>query len=125
MLYLGLEFNTMDMSVTLPQEKLEEVKTLVHNWAHKEVTNINELRTLLGKLFYVTQCCPPARLFSNRMLDTIRRCSSQGVIHLSAGFCKDLAWFHHFLPHTNGVFLIHEDDRQPGPLFVYACTSGC
>ena len=48
---MGLKLNAMDMSVTLPQQKLEDVMTLIHNWAHKEVANIHELRTLLSKLF--------------------------------------------------------------------------
>ena len=46
------------MSVTLPQEKLEEVLTLMHKWADKEVTNTHDLRTLLSKLFYVAMLTP-------------------------------------------------------------------
>ena len=45
--------------------------------------------------------------------------------HLSVEFRKGLAWFYHFLPLTNRVFLIHEDARQPVPHFMDACTSGC
>ena len=125
MIWLGLKFNSIGMSVTLLQEKIDEVMTLVHNWVCKEVANIHDLCVLLKNLFYMVQCCPSAWIFINRMLDTLMRCPLQGVIHLSVEFQKDSACFQCFLPQTNGVFLIHEDARQPVILIMDACTPGC
>ena len=98
---------------------------LTHKWAFKSTANIRELRSLLGKLLHVAQCCPPARLFSNRMLETLRAYPEQGRIALSPEFKMDVAWFSKYLPTTDRVFIIHEDDRVPVHLFVDACTSGC
>ena len=113
------------MTVTLPPDKLSEIMCLVDCWGHKSTANIYDLRSLLGKLLFVAQCCPQSCLFTNRMLETLQACPLQGVVHLSPEFKKDLAWFHQYLPCTNGVFLIHEESRTPIPLFVDACTSGC
>ena len=60
--------------MALPNDKLEEVFTLVVNWDHRATTNIHDLRTILGKLFYIAHCCPADRYFVNRMLDTLRQC---------------------------------------------------
>ena len=93
MVWLGVRSNTVDMTVTLPPEKLEEIMCLIQNWLHKETANIQELCTILGKLFYIAQYYPPAWLFTNQMLDTLQVCPVQGVIQLSVEFKKDLAWF--------------------------------
>ena len=116
------------MMATLPRDKSDEVMALVHNWLLKEVANIHELLIILGKLFYLAQYCSPARLCVNRMLDSLRRCPVQGVIHLSVEFRIDLAWFQCFLPQTDEVFLIHEVTREPVLLFVDAAAllaAGC
>ena len=80
MVWLGFRFDTVVMTVTLPPENLTEVMDLMSSWIHKVTANIQNLRSLLGKLLYVAQCCPPALLFTNRMLQTIRACPLQGHI---------------------------------------------
>ena len=72
----------------------------------------------------MSQVCPPARLSLNRMLDTLRQCPEQGSFTLSSEFCKDLAWFDRFLPTTDGMFLIHQNDRHLVHLYIDACMSG-
>ena len=98
---------------------------LVGMWLHGTTANIQDLRSLLGKPLFVAQCCPPAHLFTNRMLETLRACPLQGSTPMSPEFRKDLAWFQQYLPCTNGVYLIHEESRTPIPLYVDAWTSGC
>ena len=114
MVWLSLCFDTTSMTVSIPDDKLEEVTTLVGNWSHKEAANIHDLKAIPGKLFYVAQCCHPTKFFFNRMLKALRLCPSEGSVTLSPDFKKDLAWFRAFLPQTNGVFIIHED-RDQGP----------
>ena len=70
MVWLGFQFDTLAMTVTLPPDKLQEIMDLVDAWFHKTMANIHDLMSLLGKLFFLAQCCPPARLFTNRMLET-------------------------------------------------------
>ena len=123
--WLGFFFDTINMTVTLPPAKLAKIFSLTRQWALKTTANIRELRSRLGKLLHVAQCCPPARLFSNRMLEMLRACPDQASIALGPAFKKDVAWFNKFLPATDGVFMIHEDDRVPVQLFVDACASGC
>ena len=111
--------------MTVPQDKLAEIQLLVHHWSSKPMATLRDLRTLLGKLLYISQVCPPARLFLNRMLDTLRQCPEQSSVTLSPEFHMDLAWFDQFLPTTNSTFLIHQDDRHLVHLYINACMSGC
>ena len=78
MTFLGLRVNTISMTVTLPKEKMAESMQLVNNLNCKSHANIHELWAILRKLFYVAQCCPPARFFMNCMLNTLRACPLTG-----------------------------------------------
>ena len=89
------------------------------------MATLMDLCTLLGKLLYVSQVCPPARLFLYRMLDTLRQCPEKVSFTLSPEFRKDLAWFDRFLPTMHGTFIIHQDDRNLVQLYIDACMSGC
>ena len=84
MVWLEFHFDTLAMTVTLPLDKLREIMDLVATWYNKPTANIHDLRSLLGKLLFVAQCCPPARLFTNRMLETLHACPIQGSIPLSS-----------------------------------------
>ena len=68
------------MTITIPQEQMGEVDTLVHQWQKLASTTLCPLHSMLGKLFFffMTQCCPPARFFLNRMLETLRACPAVG-----------------------------------------------
>lgn len=57
--WLGLQFNTIAMTITIPEAKLTEICNILAAWRKKEVANIYELCTPIGKLFFMAQCCPP------------------------------------------------------------------
>ena len=80
MVWLWFRFDTVAMTVTLPSEKLAEIMDLLSSWLHKVTANIQDIISLLGKLLYVAQYCPPAHLFTYRMLETLRACPFQGII---------------------------------------------
>ena len=71
MMWLGFEFNNVVMTVTIPPNKLTDVMALVWQCSSKKLASIRELRTLVGKLVHIAQCCPPARFFVNLMLNTL------------------------------------------------------
>ena len=108
------------MTVSLLQDKLSEIQFMGHPWSLKPTATLKDLRTLLAKLLYISQVCPPACLFLNRMLDTLRQCPEKGSVTLSPEFRKDLAWFDWFLPTTGGTFIIHQDDKNPVQLYIDA-----
>ena len=83
MVWLGLQFDTVAMTVSLPQHKLVEIQLLVNYWSSKPKATLQNLCTGLGKLLYISQVCPTDHLFLNRMLDTLRQCPEQGSFTLS------------------------------------------
>ena len=90
MTWLFLQFNMVDMTVSFPQNKVEETLWLVEVWGAKHSVNIHQLRMLLWKLFHIAQCCTANRLFLICMLMTLRECATTSHIILSTKFQEDL-----------------------------------
>jgi hypothetical protein len=104
--WIGVIFNTINMTVTIPQEKIKEALQMIRDWLRKKTATRHMLQVLLGRLFHVSKCCTCARLFVNRMLSTLREAPGKGTCSLSPDFRKDLRWFAVFLPMYNGIYLI-------------------
>lgn len=121
--WIGIHFDTTAMEISIPLDKLAEILTLVKEWAARATATRTQLKSLLGKLHHVGQCCKPARLFVSRMLYTLRAAPARGKIALDSDFQKDINWFLIFLEAYNGIHLL----KQPATIEVEvdACLTGC
>jgi hypothetical protein len=104
--WIGVNFDSMDMTMRIPSKVIDETKTLVSAWLQKTSATRHDLQVLLGKLFHAGKCCLPARIFVGRMLSTLRDTSPTGLATLSTNFRADLQWWHQMLPTYNGRLLI-------------------
>jgi hypothetical protein len=125
MIWLGLEFDTTAMTVSIPRDKLQDIRQQLQQWSHKKSASITQLRALLGKLLHIAQCCKPARLFLGRMLATLRQCSPTGHTPLPPAFQKDVQWFKKYLPATNGVYLLPAMERDTQHVWVDSSLQAC
>ena len=100
---LGIQVNTVARTLSIPDEKLAEIRQLCEQWVHKKNCTKNQLQSLLGSLLYITRCVRPARNFLNRMLQILRDNVHTNFITLSHHFFQDLEWFRVFLHQFNGV----------------------
>ena len=65
---LGILFDTIHRTISIPDSKLQEICTVCNLWSDKRMVNKSDLQSLLGLLLYITKCVKPARFFLNRML---------------------------------------------------------
>lgn len=56
MIFLGILFNTVDMTMSIDPNRLKEIKLLVKLWLKKSCASLNEVQVLLGKLQFVCKC---------------------------------------------------------------------
>ena len=77
------------MTVILMEEKMANTVQLVNRWSHKAHANIHELQAVLGKLFYIAQCYPQARLTVNQVTRSLPThwLSAAPVTRFSKGCC--------------------------------------
>ena len=70
--WLGFEFDTRAMQITLPTVKLTEIRNLAADWATRARASRKDFQRLAGKLNHVSQCILPARKFMARILKALR-----------------------------------------------------
>ena len=111
--YLGVEFNTTDMTMSVPGEKLEEVRHEVSMWLKKRKVNKRGLQRLLGKLFWVSRCVRFSRGFMGRLLSQLRELHLEPdyrTVPISEGCKADIRWWARYLRRFNGVELMYPEE---------------
>ena len=110
LIWLGILYDTIRMRMSIPQEKMEEIMTVLNSWEGQNRANRREMQALLGLLQFVASVSPPVRIFTNRMLQCLRDTPGRGVHGLSLGLRQDLRFFLDLLPRFNGVRIIDKAD---------------
>ena len=100
---LGVNIDTVDATISIPQEKLGHITAMVHEWSKKQFCTKRHLQSLLGNLLYIHKCVRPSRIFVNRMLELLRQNYDATRITLTPEFKRDIRWFMQFLARYNGT----------------------
>ena len=104
--WLGFVFDTKEMSVTIPSDKLREIEEIAALWLRKTSATRRELQVLAGKLNHVALCILPARRFMSRILSTLRSAPQSGYLAIGAELRRDVAWFARYAESCNGRMLL-------------------
>ena len=114
--YLGVLFNTITMEMSVPPEKLSEVKEEIRRWSRKTTISKRDLQSLLGKLFWVSKVIRYARAFMGRLLGLLRS-AAMVTSCKKVKFCteakKDIMWWGKYLEEFNGISMIINEDPIP------------
>ena len=111
--YLGVQFDTVAMTMSIPPEKLEEVRAEVHLWLKKTTATKKTLQKLLGKLFWVSRCVKYSRSFMARLLGQLKLTNTVGEnkkVKLSQDCKADITWWNRYLRRFNGVEIMYPSD---------------
>ena len=124
---LGVIINTVEGTLSVPEERMVEILSLVSEWQGKLRSTKVEMQSLIGKLQYVTKCVFQSRMFMNRLLEALRSIKDKKSISLSDSFRKDLKWWSMFMDTYNGVsFLPSSIWTEPDvTLATDSCLVGC
>lgn len=114
--YLGILFDTTKMTMSVPTEKLAELKAEIDSWARKTTISKRNLQSLLGKLFWVCKVVRFSRVFMGRLLSQLRKMTGlkdNVKVKLEDQARKDLLWWSEFLRVFNGVTMIINEEAIP------------
>ena len=113
MVFLGVHFDTEAMTMSVPADKVQELRSDLDSWSRKTTAVRRDLQSILGKMFWVSKCVRHSRPFMCRLLQQLREMKmfpeSKKVL-LSAESRKDLLWWSTYLRTFNGISLIFNDD---------------
>lgn len=111
MVCLGIMVNTDDMTFSVPQERVLELRNELSKWLEKSFYSRRQLQSLLGKLVFVSACVRPGRVFMSRLLNCLRDMKTTSG-KVNDDMITDIKWWLSFLEHFNGVTLIQHQLHQ-------------
>ena len=126
-LVLGIIIDTVNGTLSVPRERMENILALVSDWQEKVNCTKVELQSLIGVLQFVTKCVWQSKVFMNRLLEALRGIKDKKAVRLSDSFQKDLKWWAMFMHKFNGTSFIPEIIwAEPDVTFATdSCLSGC
>lgn len=111
--YLGIMFDTVNMRMSIPPEKVAEVREEISLWMKKSSASKKSLQQLLGKLLWVSKCVRFSRSFIGRLLSQLQQMhslSDNKRVKLTVGSRQDISWWNRYLRRFNGIEMLYETD---------------
>ena len=124
MVFLGILFDTISMTLLISQEKLNELLDIIESVVSAKNISRRRLQSLLGLMSFVTACIRPGRIFMSALLNGLRSLPRQGRLTISDEIRSDLQWWIKFLHRFNGISIIPSPVYCPDVIITDACLTG-
>ena len=111
--YLGVLFDTELMTMSIPGDKLEEVRCELDIWTRRKTVSKRTLQKLLGKLFWIARCVKYSRGFMGRLLARLRELHNEPdhkTYPLTADCKQDIQWWARYVRRFNGTELLYPEE---------------
>ena len=113
--YLGIEINTVDFTIHIPQNKVDELMGQMPRWCGRRTCTLRELQSLNGKLNFYSKAVPPGRMFTRRLIDLTRTVSNPNhYVTINKDAREDIHWWCELLATHNRASFI------PDPRKIYS-----
>ena len=110
--FLGVQFDSVKLTMSVPPDKLQEVREELSLWSRKTTATKKTLQQLLGRLFWISRCVRFSRPFMGRLLQQLRDIHSfpdHKKSLLSVGCMEDIKWWNRYVRRFNGIELMYND----------------
>ena len=102
--FLGLQINTIDMLVKIPEDKLCGLKILIIDMLDKKRTTLREMQSFTGILNFCSRVIPSGRAFNRRFYDVMSGVlNPKHHIRITLSLKEDLKVWLMFLECFNGI----------------------
>ena len=131
MTFLGLEVNTISMTITIPSNKMIEINIELDKWLEARKMTKRKVQRLAGLLNFASACIRPGRIYLARILNFLRsfpvRSEGEHVMDVDPEVLEDVKWWKGTAQFFNGISLILEPNwSKPDACFSSdACLTGC
>ena len=124
--FLGIEINTIEMTLALPQDKLEDLKSCLMNTMHRDKITKRSLQSLIGKLNWANQVIYGGRYHIRRLIERVSglRYPSHRT-RLTRDMRQDICWWIQFMSTFNGLSSMVDPSIRPrAAVAIDACNEG-
>ena len=102
--FLGLELDTSNMLLALPQDKLLKLRHLLAGWLHaKCVRDTQQFQSLIGQLVHATQVVPLGKAYLSRLLALAQNLQVGQFRRLNLDAIADIAWWANLCDKWSGI----------------------
>lgn len=125
LVFLGILIDTVRGELRLPPAKLDRLRVQIVGWLERKRCTKRELLSIAGQLQHAATVVWPGRVFLRRLFDlsaTVKQ--PHHHVNLNKGARSDLAWWHEFLVHWNGVSLLVALGQQEPSVVLTSDASG-
>ena len=109
MVFLGIEVNTILLTLTIPKEKWQEILNILKLWETKLWATRNQVQKLCGLLNFACRCVRSGRVYLSRILNYLRSFKSEKPQKVTDQVKQDVKWWIDFAPRYNRVSLMLEN----------------
>ena len=112
--FLGIELNSINMSLKLPEDKMVALRSLLDTWRRtKCIRDVHQLQSLLGYLVHACHVLPLGKAFLNNLFPLSNTMQPGQKRRLNCAARCDLAWWSIMCSHWSGIsvhpFLLLQD----------------
>ena len=122
---LGIQFDTGTMQMSLPLDKVIELRELLEQWRGDKVKSLKEIESLAGHLQFAAKVVRPGRCFVRQIyqLSKLAR-RPEHLVRLNKEVRSDLSWWRIFMKDWNGLSLFWKSRRSHPDVTVWSDASG-
>lgn len=126
MVFLGIEVDTVEGTLRLPEAKLTKLRRLLQEWAGRKSARKRDFQVILGHLNHACKVVRPGRSFLRNMISLLKVARNPAHhIRLNKGFRADLQWWNTFVEEWNGISTIPPSPSQvPMEFYLYSDAAG-
>ena len=126
MVFLGIEVNSVLLTLKIPLEKYTEILELLEIWENKNFASKKDVQRLAGSLNFAAWCVRSGRVYLSRILNFLRELPQEGKIRIPEYVQLDIKWWKEFFPLYNGVsMMLHNEWSLPDAVIASdSCLSG-
>ena len=122
--YLGIEIDSINSVIRLPDDKLFELRTMITTWLNRKKCTKRELLSLIGSLSFACKVIRPGRIFLRRLIDLSTSVSKlHHHIDISSCVRLDLVMWSNFLQSWNGSSFLPEPPVTAESLSLFTDAS--
>ena len=118
--YLGVLFDTCNMTVSLPEDKITKLLCEIAFFQDKTRATRRQIQRLCGILAHASKVVRAGRTFSRRVINLLKSLPAKGnpKINLNDDFRKDVSWWSRFVKSFNGKATMINYNFGLGPSFM-------
>jgi hypothetical protein len=123
--YLGIEINTENMTIRLPDSKISEILRKLDVLLDRKRDTLRNIQSIVGLLNFATRVLPAGRSFCSRLIAAGKAAAGRRakVVFLGQEFHADIRWWIRSLRVTNGISIISEAAWKPETTIHVECDA--